>query len=184
MFSVVRYNANRVFRMLLLKRMQPGLNRCKSTIVADARQSLASRSLNSTGEKDWAARATNTDWEKILTPEQYFVCREGGTEEPFTGINFSNFEEGLYKCVCCSAVLFSSEAKYDSGYGWPSFHCAEEEGSSVNVVKVPDDSSGVAVTQVVCRHCESQLGHVLQDPNNSSKECYCVNSTALHFEAK
>ncbi|XP_071941149.1 peptide methionine sulfoxide reductase MsrB-like [Antedon mediterranea] len=172
MLSFIRCNT-KILRIVVPRIQQSSGLRFKSNLAADAQ----SCSLT-----EWAAKATNADWENVLTPEQYFVCREGGTEQPFTGINFSNFDEGVYRCVCCSSTLFSSEAKYDSGYGWPSFHWAEKDGPSCSVMQRQD--TGIAVTQVLCSHCESQLGHILQDSNDSSMDCYCINSEALQFEPK
>ena len=101
-----------------------------------------------------------TNYKDKLTPEQYRVTREGGTEVPFTGEYCTLFEEGTYLCVCCGTPLFSSEAKYDSGSGWPDFHEAITEGI-INYVE--DDSDGRTRTEVKCMNCDAHLGHVFED---------------------
>ena len=101
-----------------------------------------------------------TNYKDKLTPEQYRVTREGGTEVPFTGEYCALFEVGTYLCVCCGTPLFSSEAKYDSGSGWPDFHEAITEG----IIKyVEDDSDGRTRTEVKCMNCDAHLGHVFED---------------------
>ncbi|XP_039564668.1 methionine-R-sulfoxide reductase B2, mitochondrial isoform X3 [Passer montanus] len=102
-----------------------------------------------------AEAAAATDWKKKLTPEQFYVTREKGTEPPFSGIYLNNTEPGIYCCVCCNAPLFSSEKKYDSGTGWPSFSeaygtCGRDE-SNTNIVRRPDNSLGSRRTEVVCK---------------------------------
>ena len=101
-----------------------------------------------------------TSYKDILTPEEYRITREGGTEPPNTGKYCSLFEDGIYLCICCGTPLFSSEAKYDSGSGWPDFHKAITEG----IIKYIDDfSSGQKQVEVQCNYCDSHLGHVFDD---------------------
>uniref|UniRef100_A0A3Q2SSX7 L-methionine (R)-S-oxide reductase n=1 Tax=Fundulus heteroclitus TaxID=8078 RepID=A0A3Q2SSX7_FUNHE len=102
-----------------------------------------------------------TDWHKKLTPEQYFVTREKGTEEPFSGLYLNHFEVGMYHCVCCEVPLFSSEAKYDSGTGWPAFKEAhgtwERDESHASIVRRPDNSLGSAGTEILCKNVSCVL---------------------------
>ncbi|XP_062983627.1 methionine-R-sulfoxide reductase B2, mitochondrial isoform X1 [Elgaria multicarinata webbii] len=126
------------------------------------------------------------DWQKKLTPEQFYVTREKGTELPFSGIHLTNTEPGMYHCICCNALLFSSEAKYDSGTGWPSFteaygtHGTDE--SNTNILRRPDNSLGTRGTEVICKQCDAHLGHVFSDGPKPSGQRFCINSVSLTFK--
>ncbi|NXM05832.1 MSRB2 reductase, partial [Tyrannus savana] len=135
--------------------------------------------------KQAEARVT-TDWKKKLTPEQFYVTREKGTEPPFSGIYLNNTESGIYYCVCCNAPLFSSEKKYNSGTGWPSFSeaygtCGRDE-SKTNIMRRPDKSLGLTRTEVVCKQCDAHLGHVFDDGPTPSGQRFCINSVSLSFK--
>lgn len=129
-----------------------------------------------------ARKRTDDEWKAELSPEQYAVLRGKGTEAPFTGALLHNSEEGAYVCAACGSVVFSSEHKFDSGSGWPSFYEAADAGA---VALVPDNSHGMERTEVVCAACGSHLGHIFRDaPATPTGMRYCVNSVALGFQKK
>ena len=124
--------------------------------------------------------AINKKWKKKLTPEQYRVMRECGTEAPFTGKYVNEHAEGMYKCASCGAELFSSDAKFDSGTGWPSF---TEPANLEHVELRPDVNAGMHRTEVVCKSCGAHLGHVFDDgPADRGGKRYCINSVCLELE--
>lgn len=125
---------------------------------------------------------TEEEWKKELTPEQYAVLREGATEPAFTGELYDNHEAGVYKCAACGQQLFSSDTKFESGTGWPSF---TDPMNLEHVELRADDSMGMHRTEVVCKRCGSHLGHVFEDgPQDKGGKRYCINSCALNFDKK
>ena len=126
-------------------------------------------------------RKTEEQWRDELTPEQFDVCRKKGTERPFTGKFYAHRESGHYLCACCGEQLFSSEAKYDSGSGWPSFW---RPLSDESVSQEVDYSHGMQRTEVCCHRCGAHLGHVFPDGPDPTGLRYCINSVSLDFEKR
>jgi peptide-methionine (R)-S-oxide reductase len=123
---------------------------------------------------------TDADWRRELTPEQFAVTRQRATERPFTGEYVHNKDKGVYACVACGSPLFSSDTKFESGSGWPSFWDVIETG---NVELRPDFSHGMQRVEVVCSRCGSHLGHLFEDgPRETTGQRYCINSVALKFQ--
>lgn len=124
---------------------------------------------------------TDDDWKEKLTPEQFEICRNKGTDIPFTGKYTNCKRQGIYQCICCGNRLFDSTTKFDSRSGWPSFSDAI---SADNISQIKDESHGMKRVEVTCKSCDSHLGHVFEDGPQPTGLRYCINSTSLKLKPK
>lgn len=122
---------------------------------------------------------SDAEWKKILTPAQFSVLREKGTERPFTGEYWNTFEKGVYKCAACGEILFKSDAKFDAGCGWPSFYEAIDKSK---IEEKDDFTLGMHRVEVLCKKCGGHLGHIFPDGPKPTGQRYCINSVSIKFE--
>lgn len=139
---------------------------------------MSDTTAKETEYKNGKFKKTNEEWKSVMTAEQYEVMREKGTERAYTGQYWDHHEKGIYKCAACGLELFSSDTKFESGTGWPSFW---QPVNTNSVMNVQDNSHGMIRDEVVCARCESHLGHVFDDGPEPTGLRYCMNSICLDF---
>jgi len=161
--------------------MAAGCGASRMTPASENNLATPPTSANLTTTTNASTAMTDADWKKKLTPEQYRVLRQKGTERPFTGAYWNSHAAGTYRCAGCGEELFTSETKYDTECGWPSFYAP----MSSNAVATADDRSHfMERTEVLCSKCGGHLGHVFEDGPKPTGLRYCINSASLTFEAK
>ncbi len=144
-------------------------------------QNTSSKAASTKKKIPFEMNLSEEEWKKRLTPEEFYVLRQKGTERPFTGKFYKHFDEGTYVCKGCGNELFDSESKFDSHCGWPSYDRTLSPGS---IVEKPDYSYGMIRTEVLCSRCGGHLGHVFDDGPTSTGLRYCINSVAIDFKKK
>src|SRR5688500_17351280 len=170
-----------VLLVAMLSMVAPGCKRPHVVQAADTKPPTTSLSTNATTVMTTKVVKSDEEWKKQLTPEQYKITRKKGTERAFTAPNWINKENGTYRCVCCGQELFSSDHKFDSGTGWPSYGQPIEPKA---VATEEDNTFCTKRTEVLCSRCDAHLGHVFEDGPKPTGLRYCINGHAMTFEKK
>ena len=150
-----------------------------TTANATTNQTTKSNTMNTNNNDSTPVTKTEAEWKNVLSPDQYRVLREKGTDAPFTGKYYLNKDKGMYVCAACGNELFTSDMKFESSCGWPSF---DREIAGGKIKTIIDTSHGMVRTEIVCARCGSHLGHLFDDGPTPTGERYCVNSTSLNFK--
>ncbi len=174
-----RLSCENVLRTCLFKYMFEYMFEKGSATMSSDNQvtSTVQTDPNTTNNTDKVVK-TDAEWRQELTPDQYRILRQAGTERPFTGKYWNKKDDGTYQCAACGQELFTSQTKFDSGCGWPSFYEALDSGK---VTERVDDTHGMRRTEVLCSRCGGHLGHVFEDGPNPTGLRYCINSESLQF---
>ena len=157
------------------------LSACTSLFKKDEPIKATTNTIAMNNKPEFNVNKSDEEWQKELSPEQYYVMREAGTELPFTGKFNMHFEQGVYTCGACGEELFSSSSKFDGHCGWPSF---DEEIKEGKIVEHVDNTHGMVRKEILCGNCGSHLGHVFDDGPTETGLRYCVNSLSLDFKSE
>jgi methionine-R-sulfoxide reductase len=167
-----------------MKKILLMINLSLASLLASCQNPTNTKAITPQNDKimnDLKINKTEEEWKKTLTPDQYYILREKGTEAPYTGKYNMHFEKGKYVCAACGYELFDSESKFESHCGWPSF---DDEIAGGRITKKTDSSHGMSRTEIMCGKCGGHLGHIFDDGPTSTGKRYCVNSVSIDFKAK
>jgi methionine-R-sulfoxide reductase len=168
-----------ILTVTTMRKLTLALALCLTTLFAcNSQVRESSKSKNNTAMDSTKVIKSEDEWKKILTPEQYSILREKGTDRPFTGKYYLTTDKGTYLCAACGAELFTSDMKFESSCGWPSF---DKEVLGGKVKTQTDYSHGMVRTEILCAKCGGHLGHLFDDGPTDTGKRYCVNSTSLNF---